>query len=239
LSEHPIDDVHRLLDAMDEIIRDIDSIGTTTIQVSDVPSLSMVILEILGWTNTAYMENHLGLEPSLLSKFVKMRGSAPKHIVRKTADRVRSYLRSQDQITAPTRNSEIQASTPNTITVTSVRQFRGEVWVPVPHRSQMQQKIGAISTILNSIIEQVNFANRPEAEQALTAIEKAQLVAVLETALAVLRAPLVEKALLKKTADILGEGAKRTVEKSVQDNLGVLMSMAQKRLVEFILSVFT
>jgi hypothetical protein len=55
-------------------------------------------------------------------------------------------------------------------------------------------KIGAISPLLDSIIVQTKGANEPPDQQILTEIERKQLIAILETALNVLRSPLVEKA---------------------------------------------
>jgi hypothetical protein len=56
-----------------------------------------VILELPGWTNTAYIQNELGINPSVLNKFVKIRGVIRTNLARKIADRIRSYLKSQDQ----------------------------------------------------------------------------------------------------------------------------------------------
>jgi len=90
-------DIYRLLDTIEVAIRKIDASPAGSIEVAQIPEMSEVVLELLGWTNTAYIENDLGLNPALLSKLVKMRGAVRKDIARKAADRLRSYLRSQDQ----------------------------------------------------------------------------------------------------------------------------------------------
>ncbi len=75
--ELPIEDIHRLLETIDQIKSDPQlsgGKGNRALDVGTLPDLSMVVLEVLGWTNTAYMENKLGIDPSVLSKFVKMRG---------------------------------------------------------------------------------------------------------------------------------------------------------------------
>src|ERR1700746_825669 len=95
--EYQIDDVHRLIDEVENAIRQIDRSPTDSIQVQQIPELSAVVLELLGWTNTAYVENELSINPSVLNKFVKMRGVISKPLARKVADRLRSYLKSQDQ----------------------------------------------------------------------------------------------------------------------------------------------
>src|SRR5271154_3369685 len=89
--EFPIEDVHRLLETIDQIKSDPQlsgGRGNRALDVGELPDLSMVVLEVLGWTNTAYMENKLGIDPSVLSKFVKMRGKVPLHVARATVERL-------------------------------------------------------------------------------------------------------------------------------------------------------
>ena len=95
--------VHRLLDTLDQAIRDLAAHKAENIDVADFPALTEVIKEVVGWTNAAYIEANLKINPAILSKFVKMRGHVPLHVARAVADRLRNYLRSQDQRTLPTR----------------------------------------------------------------------------------------------------------------------------------------
>ena len=85
MPELPLEDVHRLLDTIGAVQSELSRMKVEAVQVSEVPDLSMVILEVLGWTNTAYMETKLGIDPSILSKFVKLRGSVPLHVARTDA----------------------------------------------------------------------------------------------------------------------------------------------------------
>ena len=95
--------VHRLLDTLDKAIQDLAAHQAENINVADFPELAEVMREVLGWTNAAYIEASLKINPAVLSKFVKMRGSMPLHVARAVADRLRNYLRSQDQRSLPTR----------------------------------------------------------------------------------------------------------------------------------------
>ena len=95
--------VHRLLDTLDKAIQDLAAHKARNVNVADFPALSEVMLEVLGWTNAAYIEASLKINPAVLSKFVKMRGSVPLHVARAVADRLRNYLRSQDQRSLPSR----------------------------------------------------------------------------------------------------------------------------------------
>ena len=93
--------VHRLLDKLDKTIRKLDARKAENVDVANLPELVEVVLEVMGWTNAAFIEANLKINPTVLSKFVKMRGSLPLHVARAVADRLRNYLRSQDQRTLP------------------------------------------------------------------------------------------------------------------------------------------
>jgi hypothetical protein len=95
--------VHRLLDRLDKAIHDLGSSKKENIDIADFLALSEVVREVLGWTNAAFIEASLKINPAVLSKFVKMRGSVPLHVARAVADRLRNYLRSQDQRSLPSR----------------------------------------------------------------------------------------------------------------------------------------
>jgi hypothetical protein len=170
----PLEDVYRLIDTIERAISDIESISERTIDVQKIPELSEVILELLGWTNTAYMENNLGINPALLSKFVKMRGTVQRHVARKVADRLRSYLKSQDQA-APERKLQPPLKPPPKGESKPTRDdFAGEQWIVVKTSSEIKMKIGAISALLDSIVIQTKGANEPPEEQVLTEIERQQ-----------------------------------------------------------------
>lgn len=245
---YPIEDVHRLLDMLDDFIPRIDRLPQR-LRAEQVPELSEVILELLGWTNTAYIENNLGIDASILSRFVKMRGGLLKSDVRFVADRLRTHLRSQDQRSQSkdakktpqgerpeSKNPDEQKAS---ATQTRTLIVRGEEWVRVPQRGEVKQRIGAISAMLDSIIQQIGRSNAPEEEQALTALERAELIAILETALHVLRAPMVEKGLMKRAGEELKKAAEKAAEKSVQEGVGSIMGAARDRLLELIASIFT
>jgi hypothetical protein len=238
MNDLPIEDVHRLIDTTEEAIRNIAARPTKSIQVTEIPELSEVVLEVLGWSSTAYMENGLGINPALLSKFVKMRGVVGKSDASKIADRLRSFLKSQDQtFLSPAINEKPKAKLhPREIAPVAIG---GEQWVAVKFTSEVKLKIGAIASLLDSIIEQTSRANAPKDEQLLTDIERRQLIAILETALNVLRSPLVERGLLKKARSVLVKGAKSAAEKGVQEGLGMLMHSASARIGELIAMIFS
>ena len=95
--------VHRLLDKLDKAIRKLGARKAENVDVADLPELVEVLREVLGWTNAVFIETSLKINPAILSKFVKRRGSVPLHVARAVADRLRNYLRSQDQRSVPAR----------------------------------------------------------------------------------------------------------------------------------------
>jgi hypothetical protein len=200
----------------------------------------MVVLEVLGWTNSAYMENRLGIDPSVLSKFVKMRGNVPVHVARAVAERLRTYLRSEDQPFA--RRKPARKTLPKKANVerqaVAVARMPGEQWLAVGESSEIKVKIGVIASLLDNIIDQTKHANAPPDQQIMSEIEKQQLIAILETALNVLRSPLVEKGLFKAAQKALRKGTKTAVENGVQKGLGTIMAVAAERLGDLIGLIF-
>jgi hypothetical protein len=229
--EHPLDDVYRMIELTEMALHRLRSTTSRKVDAEDYWEITEVVNELLGWTNTAYVENDIGVEPSLLSKFVKMRGKVDRHLAIKIAERIRSYLKSQDQAsdTAPNTRELPKAPPPKQERPVV---FAGEQWVLVRHTSDVKQKIGAIAALLDSIIEQTGHSNAPDEEQILTDIERKQLIAILETALHVLQAPMLEKGLLKRAQDGLKRGAESAVEKGTQQGLGKLMESAAARIAE-------
>ncbi len=108
--------------------------------------------------------------------------------------------------------------------------FKAEGWVAVPNNAHIKQKILTVSVLLESIIEQASHSNYPEDQRAISAIERAQLIAVLETVLALLKAPMVERAIIKKTDGLLSRVARKVAEKKTEEGLGGLADLAREQL---------
>ena len=97
MADLPIEDIHRLLDALKRGMQDLDEIESASVDVAELPEICSVVIEVMDWQQTAYNGNPLVLEPSVLSKFLTLRGRVPRQTARVVAERLRSYLRSQDQ----------------------------------------------------------------------------------------------------------------------------------------------
>lgn len=112
-----------------------------------------------------------------------------------------------------------------------------EQWVYVKRGSRAKEIIAAVSELLDEAVLIAKTTNLPEDQAALTDIERAQLIAVLETTLAVLKAPMVEPGLLKKTARIAKEVAQRTAKKKAEEALGAGLDHVAQRILELIASL--
>jgi hypothetical protein len=108
-------------------------------------------------------------------------------------------------------------------------------WVLVPTDTKL--KIAALSEILDTIVVQLKGVNDPQ-QQALSEIERAQLVAVLETVLAMLKAPMAERSLLSKALAGLRRVAANALENQVEQGLGTMASEGARLLSDFVKRVW-
>jgi hypothetical protein len=242
--EYPIEDVHRLLEGLESLLSILRSPGPERILVEQLPELFETIHELGGWRNTTYLQTKLGINGSLLNQFMQLRGSIQRSDALKIADRLRSYLRSHDQATdAPdqqVRQSSVPAKRKSSerkaarLTTT----IKADHWIALRESSEIKLKIGAIASLLDSIVQQIRHANAPPEDQILTDIERQQLIAILETALNVLRSPMVEKGLLRRATSTLQKAAENAAEKSIQQGLGKLMEGGAARIAELVALLF-
>jgi hypothetical protein len=64
--EYEVEEIDRLLENLQEAHRQIEEFRKDTIEVTELYLLSSVVLEVLDWTNTAYGDKSLSINPSLL-----------------------------------------------------------------------------------------------------------------------------------------------------------------------------
>jgi len=234
-----IDDVHRLLDEIASAIERLSIEPEGAIEVTAVPELCLVVNEISGWDRTAYsdMATAVGINPSILNRFLKMKGRVEVRTAHIVADRLKSYLRGLDQRTIQTRPQHAEPS-PILTAPTSRIGITAEKWAIVHNSSEIKSKILAVSTLLDSIIEQTKKSNYPPEKQILTEIERQQLIAILETTIGMLRLPMAEKGLLRKARDSLGKAAASAAEKGIQQGLGKLAEVGAEKTTELIGKLF-
>ncbi|OCJ15293.1 hypothetical protein A6U87_24420 [Rhizobium sp. AC44/96] len=109
-----------------------------------------------------------------------------------------------------------------------------ERWVYVRRGSRAKEIIIDVSELLEEAILLAKTTNLPEAQAGLTDIERAQLIAILETTLAMLKAPMVEPGLLKKTARVANDVAQKAAKTKVEEALGAGLEHIAKRVAELI-----
>jgi hypothetical protein len=185
-----------------------------------------------------------------------MRGTIRIRDAQIIADRIRSYLRSLDQRTdnnddfivdetelvdellSSDSKPQAEAATIQISANSLSFSFSAERWALIGSSGDAKAKIHAISHLLESIVEQSRSSNLPPEDQILTELERKQLIALLETVLAVLKAPMVEKSLLRRAGETLQRTAASAAEKGVQKGVGNLAEIAAQKIGEFLSSIF-
>ncbi len=89
-------------------------------------------------------------------------------------------------------------------------------WKTVVRSSEIQEKINHLIALIGDVIVHASTTNLPPDQRALTDIERAQLIAVLETALNVLKSPMIEKGLLKKASGMVKRAVAQAAEKQTE-----------------------
>lgn len=231
-----LDEVHGILENLEATIEQLSQEQRSEIEVTEAGELCLIIGDVVGW-GTAYsdMPAKLGINASLLSKFVRLRGRVRTSDARKIADRLRTYVRSFDQASRRTEPTK-KAATENVLT--KALSFQAEQWTAIKPSSNVKLKIAAVAGLLDQIIEQATKTNLPPDQQILTEIERNQLIAILETTLHVLKSPLTEKSLLKRAREGLQRAAASAAEKGVQRGLGMLAEHGVEKLTELIQTIF-
>jgi hypothetical protein len=230
----PIDEVHQLLALLDEARAEIARHRGQNMDASDVPSLCEAVIEVEGWVNPDAMGGIVGINASIVNRFKRLSGGVRKSDAVAVAGRLTTYVKSQDQARPVTKQPKPRPKPkPKPFTI------EGEQWVAIQLTSETKAKINIISTMLDSIVENVKHSNLPSTEQALSEIERRQLIVILETALAVLKGPMVERGLLKQTRSALESGAVKAAEKGTQEGLGQMMNAAGRHLMDLISSLLS
>jgi uncharacterized protein YheU (UPF0270 family) len=239
-----IEEVHSLLRQVEEVIRDLRSEKhDEEVNALDIFQLSFVIREVIDWGATP---SQLGVAQPLLNKIQKMRGQIKVRDAVIVAERARNWIRTFDQRTQeqlPGSEPTAQNPTPDgerakPSAPAPTFSFTAERWIAVGSSGEIKAKIHAISFLLEGIIDQTTRSNLPPEEQILTELERRQLITLLETALALLKSPMVEKGLLRKVGEALKRAAGSAAEKGVQKGVGKLAEAASDKLSDLFTGLF-
>jgi hypothetical protein len=172
-----IEDIHRLLDSLENTISQLATETRESIQPTEAGELCLIIGEIMGWGSAYASEfpKKIGVNATTLSRFLRLddRFHVSTKESRVIADRIRVYLRSLDQRTEFPTKGKRRKPRREVVAASSVRfDVPAQEWRLVDTKGDLKLKIAAVSSILDSIILQIAHANCPESEQALTKIER-------------------------------------------------------------------
>lgn len=236
-----LEGVHSQLQAIEALIGRLRSAPTSEeFDVAELPELTDIVYEWGG--------DELGLDHATLDRLMRLRGRLRQPVALHAATRARTFLLNLDRTFASladpesdpgedadtsTESEEIVGSTGAALSLKAVS------WRAVPDEPDLRQKIAQLAGLLDDICRHVERSNLPDDEQALSRVEKAQLIAVLQTTLAVLQAPMIERGLLSHAGQSLRDAATKTVEREVQKGLGYMMSAAGQGILAVLRQVFT
>jgi hypothetical protein len=182
----------------------------------------------------------LGVNISLLNKFVNQRKPVRMRDARMIADRLVTYLRSVDidDNTDGVRSPPPEFLQPTPPPEEAPITIKAVEWRLIHCNDELQRQIEEIIRLIGEVIFHASMSNLPPHERALTDIERAQLIAVLKTALKILEAPMMEKGLLSKAKEAMEKGALSAIEKGVENGFSFAAGFAAGKLSDFIIHNF-
>ena len=223
----PDDDEHDtdpLLDKALRVRRDLNATEASTIQDISIefPALwELLVLDLNdgGLSAGSDFARLLSVQPSVLTKFLKPKKPILVRDARTIADRIVTHLRSQESPILEGNHRLFagvvaEEKRPPPLVVEAVE------WKVLVRTDELTQQIAGLIRLIEQVIQHATTTNLPDGERALTDIERAQLIAVLKTAVKMLEAPMVEKGLLKKAGSLAKRAGEKAAEKQVELALG-------------------
>lgn len=228
--EYSIEEIHEMLDQLDEAIEWLNSIETSKIEVSEIPHLYFIIGKLSGWYSiySSDLPSELSVPPSQLNKLAKIRGVIDTYSALNVANRIKSFLRTiESNHSTPSSEETFSENWKNNkTTITNQKSFSvsSSEWILVKKSDTVQNHINALVNIFDNTIVRINKSNLPPEEYFLNELERAQLIALLETTLNMLKSPMVETGMLKKVSSSLKDAAKKASNKKLQEGFGSVLS---------------
>lgn len=225
-----LDEVHDLLDAVEESLTQLSSRTENDVGPYETAGLATAFLALYdGFLDYGSSEaRELGVPPKLAKSLLKPGARMARHDAMILGSRLRSLLRTlEGQLGAPIEpRTEEQGSSEKVADAlnasVSTKPEAPSSWAVVPQVTMVKAKAAQVAQLLDDIVYAVRASNLPEEDRALSDIERAQLIAVLETAISLLKAPLVERGLLLKCSDWLKRTAARVGQRKAEESLGSL-----------------
>ena len=231
-----IDRIYEILDMLEEDGKELEGIRHKAIDVFRYQGIfeAVEFLDELGYSG------RLGLSETDLSKFRRIKGSVDSSVLWQLNGRLKSLLREAEGTirsiaVAPGLGLASDEATPPEPNQPEVHIVAIE-WVR-NDRNKNVQIIANLTVLLDEAIVRARGTNLPPEKAAFTEFQRKALIDLLETALQMLKGPLVEKGLLKRLRDAAGEGAVGTVKKGVEVGAGFVLKRLWELLTQFISSL--
>ncbi|MGZ2385208.1 hypothetical protein [Rhizobium brockwellii] len=218
-----IEEIHEMLDSVERSL--------SRLRSANLHSKSMPLSFISDGIGAIYqlesegVLSNAGINRTLAIKLKNLDGQLPANVMFAALERVRTYLRriesefgGEDNSTEADQrifelDSVVERNPPPPVPVWA------ETWVYVAPGSRAKQIIAELSDLLDEVLLLTKSTNLPEDQAALTDIERAQLIALLETALLMLKGPLVERGLLKRLGNAAAEAATKAAQKNAEQGM--------------------
>ncbi|WP_436642477.1 hypothetical protein [Microbaculum sp. FT89] len=234
-----IDEVYRILSGIEEDIQQLElHAPREKVDIFIAPNL----IDAYELLDEFEFENRFGLSTNDLSKYQRMQGEVSRDVLLQFAHRAISLLREfegtivrETSIQYPESANE-QNLEPEKSPAPPYVDILPVAWVSINRRSNAQL-IGKISELLDEAITLAKSTNLPPEQRALSDIERAQLITLLDTALNLLKSPLVEKGLLERLKSAAGKGAEAVVSKKTELALGYGLGRIVELLGDFLMSL--
>jgi hypothetical protein len=108
--------------------------------------------------------------------------------------------------------------------------FAATEWRGFPRNNDVKIYIAEISRLLDDVVQEMRQSNNDPSLQYLSEIERQQLRAILETALIMMKAPLVERGLLQRAT----EGLQNAILKAAEKGLEALAVQGGRSLLSYV-----
>jgi len=163
-----IDDVHRLLDLVDEALTTLAATRESEVEANAITGLCAVAAELADYRSTwGPIAGVLGVAPHLLSRYTTYHGPFRVADATYVAQRIRSFLRSEDQaFRSPELPLPQPPATPppperKPATEGATLPIAASEWRYVQPIGDLKVKIAAVSTLLEEIIQIARGSNLP------------------------------------------------------------------------------
>ncbi len=227
-----IDQLYDILEMLDHDIKELEGAELERVDVFRYQG----IFDAVNFLDELGMSNRLGLSDIDRDKFQRISGKVNNAVLRQLAGQLKSLLREAEgtirAIAAmPTSSLTSQAPMPPahepTVQVIAVEWVRND-------REKNADLIADLTELLNEAVNRARGTNLPPDKAALSEFQRLALIELLETAVQMLKGPLVEKGLLKKLGDLASEGAATAVKKGTEVSMGFLLKRVWELLTQFL-----